>query len=168
MTISNLQVELRKQSQTVLRRLVRTAPEGFVDDDETEGARTHRAPFQAELIGQAGGQDGVGQLLLLPARLAARIRVVLVLAVVLAPALAGGKQEPVAHISDLRRPAPVLLRQSLAPAEALDDRFDLQKLGFGILLIVRAGQRAFGTGPQLGSGSPGSRRPGLACASSTI
>jgi hypothetical protein len=135
-----LQVELREEAQAVLGRFVRAAAESFVDDDEAERARAHGAPFEAELVGQAGGEDGVGQLLLLAARLAARIRVVLVLAVVLAPALAGGEDEPVADVGDLGRPAAVLLGESLAAAQTLDDVLDLQELGFRILGVVRAGQ----------------------------
>ena len=45
-----LQVELGEQSQAVLRRLVRAAPEGFVDDDEAERARAHGAPLETELV----------------------------------------------------------------------------------------------------------------------
>ncbi len=66
-----LQVELGKELQAVLGRLVGAAPEGFVDDYKTEGARAHGAPFEAELVGKAGGKDGVGKLLLLAAGFAA-------------------------------------------------------------------------------------------------
>src|SRR5207245_6863452 len=96
-----LQVQLLEQPQAVLRRFVRAAAEGLVDHNETEAARAHSAPLKAELVGQARRQDGVGELLLLPAGLAARVRIVLVLAAVLAPALAGGEDKPVAHVGDL-------------------------------------------------------------------
>ena len=43
-----------------------------------------------KVVGQARRQDGVGELFLLTARLAAGVGVVLVLAVVLTPAFAGG------------------------------------------------------------------------------
>ena len=72
----------------------------------------------------------------------------LVLGVVLAPAFAGGKKEPVAHIGDFGRPAAILFRQAFAPPEAVNDGFDLQKLGLGILGIVRPGDRALGAGAQ--------------------
>ncbi len=52
-----LQVELLEQAQAVLGRFVRAAAEGLVDDDEAERARARRAPFQAELVGQARRQE---------------------------------------------------------------------------------------------------------------
>src|SRR5690606_5959156 len=115
-----------------------------------EGARTHGAPLQAELVGQARRQDGVGELLLLAAGLAAGVGVVLVFAVVLAPAFAGGEQEPVAHVGDLGGPAAILLRQAFAAAEAVDDGLDLEKPGLRVLVVVGTGQGAFGAGPQFG------------------
>ena len=143
-----LQIQLLEQLQPVLRRLVRAAPEGLVDDHEAEGARAHRAPFQAELVGQAGGQDGVGQLFLLAARLAAGIGVVLVFAP------SSRQRSLAAKMNQLRTSVTFavqrrsMLRQALTAAEAVDDPLDLQELGLGILLIVGAGQRAFGAGPQ--------------------
>jgi hypothetical protein len=74
-----LQIELREQLQPILGRLIGAAPERLVDHHEAERARAHRAPFQAELIRQAGGQHGVGQLLLLAARFPAGIGIMLVL-----------------------------------------------------------------------------------------
>ncbi len=73
----------------------------------------------------------------------------LVLAIIFAPTFAGGEHEPVAHVSDFRRPATILLRQPFASAESLDDLFDLQKLGFGILHVFRPCERAFGTRTQV-------------------
>ena len=64
----------------------------------------------------------------------------LVLAVVFAPAFAGGKQEPVAHVRDLGRPAPVLVGGAFAPTEAVDDFLDLQELRLRVLGVVRAGK----------------------------
>ena len=101
--------------------LVGAASEGFVNHHKAEGARAHRAPFEPELVGQAGSEDGVGELFLLAARLAARVGVMLMLAVVLAPALAGGKHKAVAHIGDLGAPATVLFGLAFTPAKVLDD-----------------------------------------------
>jgi len=64
----------------------------------------------------------------------------LVLAMVFAPAFAGGKDKPVAHVGDLGRPAAILFGQTLAPAQPLDDLPDLQEFGFRVLRIVRTGQ----------------------------
>jgi hypothetical protein len=75
-----LQVELGEQLQAVLRRFVRAAPEGFLDDDETERVLAHGAPFETGRVGEARGEDGASQLPLLPARLATRIGEMLVLA----------------------------------------------------------------------------------------
>ena len=111
-----LQIELLEQAQTVLGRFVRAAAEGLIDDDEAERARARRAPLQPELVGQAGGQDRVRQLLFLAARLAAGIGVVLVLAAIFAPALAGGEDEPLADIGDLGRPAAVGLGRAFTAA----------------------------------------------------
>ena len=74
----------------------------------------------------------------------------LVLAVILAPAFAGSKTEPVAHVGDLAHPATVEFRLAFTPAEALDDVFDLQELGFGILCVIGAGECAFSAGAQIG------------------
>jgi hypothetical protein len=67
-----------------------------------------------------------------------------------APALAGGKQEPVARVSYLGGPAPVLFRESFAASKAVDDALDLQEFGFGILSIFGARERPFSAGPQFG------------------
>ena len=74
----------------------------------------------------------------------------LMLAVVLAPALARREDEPVAHVGHLGAPATVLIGQSLPAPKTLDDLPDLQEFGFGILVVVRSGQRPFGAGAQLG------------------
>src|SRR5690606_27945163 len=86
--------------QSEARRIVRAASEGFVDDHETEGAGTRLAGLQTELIGQARGQDGIGQLLFLPSRLSSGVGVMLLFPIVLAPPLRGGEGEPVADIGD--------------------------------------------------------------------
>ena len=120
-------------------RLVGTATEGFVDDHEAERARADASPFEAKLIGEAGGEDGVGEFLLLAAGFAAGIGVMLMLGVVFFPALAGGKGEPVAHVGDLAGPAPVEFGGALAAAEALDDGFDLKEFGLGVLVVFGPG-----------------------------
>src|SRR3569832_1938030 len=143
-----LQVELPKQPQAIQRRLIRAPAKRLVDHHKAERARAHRPPFQSELIGQTGGEDGVGQLFLLAARLAAGIRVVLVLGVVFAPALAGGEQEPVAHVDDLRCPPSVQFRHPLAATETINDGLYLKELGFRILSVVRTSDRSFGASTQ--------------------
>ena len=133
-----------------MRGLVGAAPERLVDDHEAERARADLGPPEPELIGEARSQDGVGELLLLSTRLASGVRVVLELGVVLAPALACGEHEPVAHVGDLGGPAAIQLRTPLASSETLDDRPYLQKLGFRVLGVVRAGEGTLRTGPELG------------------
>ncbi len=65
-----LQVELSEELESVLSRLIGTAPEGLINHHEAERARAHRTPFEAELVGKACRQHSVGELFLLPARLA--------------------------------------------------------------------------------------------------
>ena len=71
------------------------------------------------------------------------------LAAVFAPAFARSKDEPVAHVGDLGRPAPIGFSGAFAAPEALDDALDLQELGFRILRVFRPRDRAFGAGSQL-------------------
>ena len=54
----------------------------------------------------------------------------LVLAAVFAPALAGSEDKPLAHVGHLGGPAAVGLGRAFTATQALDDAFDLQKLGF--------------------------------------
>ena len=49
----------------------------------------------------------------------------------------------------MARPAAIQLGLPLAPAKALDDVLDLQKLGLRILSVLGAGERTLGTGAQL-------------------
>ncbi len=116
-----LQIELLEQAKPVLRRLVRAAPKRLVDDDEAKRPRTHGAPLQPELVGQACGQHGVGELLLLPTGLATRVGIVFVLDTVGTPTLTGRKQESVAHVGHLGGPAPVGIRQSLSSTKSVND-----------------------------------------------
>src|SRR5690606_24093043 len=143
-----LKVQLLEEIEAVARRFVRAAAEGLVDRDEPERARALRAPFEAELISEARGEHGVGELLLLASGLAARIGVVLVLAVVLAPALRRREHEPVAHVRDLARPPLVELRLTFASAKALDDRLHLQELLLRVLLVLGSGDYALGARAQ--------------------
>ena len=71
------------------------------------------------------------------------------LAIVIAPALARGKNESVTYVGDLGCPAAIQFRQANATTKPLYDRFDLQEFRFRLLTIVRAGKRTLGTGTQL-------------------
>src|SRR5580704_9160006 len=64
-----LQAEPGEQLERKPGRLIRAAAERLVDDREPECPGLDRAPFQLELVSQRRGEDGVSQLLLLPARL---------------------------------------------------------------------------------------------------
>ena len=66
-----------------------------------------------------------------------------------APAFAGCKQKPIAHVGDFGTPAPIQFAGALTPAQPINDRFDAQKLRLGILRILRAGQRTFRARAQL-------------------
>ena len=70
----------------------------------------------------------------------------LVLAVVLTPALAGGEKEPVAHIGDFLRPAAILFGQPFATPKTVDDGLDLQEFCLGILGVIRTCDSTFGAG----------------------
>ena len=116
-----LQIELGKELQAVLCRFIRTPAKGLVNDHEAEGARAHCAPLESKLIGETGGKDGVGQFFLLPSRFAAGVGVMFVFAVILAPALAGPEQEPVAHVGHLVGPPAVQLGLTITATETIDD-----------------------------------------------
>lgn len=76
-----LQPEPGEEFQRVARRDVRATPESLVDDREPEVPRLLRTPLKPELVGERRGQDGVGELLLLAARLAVGVAVVLPLVI---------------------------------------------------------------------------------------
>ena len=71
------------------------------------------------------------------------------LAIVVAPALAGGENECVAHVGDLGCPAAIQFRQADATTKTLNDGFDLQELRFRILTIVGTGKGTLGARAQL-------------------
>ena len=70
-------------------------------------------------------------------------------AVVFAPPFAGGKNKPVAHVGHFGGPAPIEVGISFTPLEAINDSPHLEEFGFGVLRVIRAGQRPFGAGSQL-------------------
>src|SRR5262245_32110862 len=88
-----LQAHLLEQVEAEPRGLVGAAPERLVDHHEVERARAQGTHVEAELVGETSGQDGVGELLLLATRFSARVRVVLMLAVVGSPTLRGREHE---------------------------------------------------------------------------
>src|SRR5260370_38474591 len=73
----DLKVEAAEELEPIARRIVGAPPEGLIDHHETEGAGARRAGIQAELVGEAAGEHGTGELFLLTAGLAAGMRVVL-------------------------------------------------------------------------------------------
>src|ERR1700733_10278620 len=107
------------------------------------------APFESELIGEARREDGIGELLLLPTGLAARIRVMLVFAIVLPPTFGSREDEPVADVGHLFRPAPIGVGLAFASAKPFDDRLHLEEFRFGIFVVLAARQRPFGAGAQI-------------------
>ena len=131
-----LQIELGKQSQSVLRGIIRAASERLIDHDEAKRARAYFTPLQTKLVGKAGGKDGVRKFFFLSPRFSTRVGIVFMLAIVVAPALAGGENESVAHVGDLGCPATIQFRQADATTKTLNDGFDLQELRFRILAIV--------------------------------
>ena len=100
-------------------------------------------------MGEAGGKHRIGELFLLAAGFAAGIGIVLMFAAVVAPTLGRGKDEPVAHVRDLARPAPVEFGCPFASLEPLDDALDLEEFCFRIGDVFRPGQRTFGAGPEI-------------------
>jgi hypothetical protein len=79
-----------------------------------------------ELIGERGREDGVGELLLLAAGLAAGIGVDLVLAVVAAVEFAGGEDEPAPYVGDPGGPPGVDAGVVGTALETVKECFDLE------------------------------------------
>jgi len=84
-----LQIEALKQFQAITRRLVGAASKCFIDHHEAKRAGAGLAPLQSKLIGEAGSQHRVGELLFLASGFSAGIRIVFILRIILAPALGG-------------------------------------------------------------------------------
>ncbi|MFF5308135.1 hypothetical protein [Streptomyces massasporeus] len=61
-----LQAEALEVVQGEADEFLRASTEGFADDGKPEGAAAAAGDIQFEPVGEGGGQDGVGELLLWP------------------------------------------------------------------------------------------------------
>jgi len=59
-TMSQLQVHPAEEFERVAGRLVGAAAKSLIDSHETERARALHAPFESELVSQAGREHSVG------------------------------------------------------------------------------------------------------------
>ncbi len=105
--------------------------------------------FELELIGEARGQDRIGELLFLAAGFAARIRIVLLLCMVALEAFGDGELEPVAHVRHLAPPALIEIELALTAAQTLDHTLHLDELRLGVVSVGASGERIFGAPAQV-------------------
>ena len=129
-----LQPQFLEQLQPEAGAVLGSAGEGLIDHHQIEaalGARRRRLTADQPVLQQdGGGQNGVGQLLLLPARFAAGVGVALLLAAILPVALDDVEQMPEAHIDHLLGPFCIL-------THLLDQRLHLFELLLRVEVVIQ-------------------------------